>query len=260
MTCPESSPEAGLSPLGGYFFIPGVDLGLVYAPMQLALMKAKLPVAMHRDVILFNARPRKKRPCGALLQRRWTAHDLFTAGAIDAAEPCHMVLRPGFEDLRDVSERKKLRNSSKGVEERPKSIEHHQKTSKNIKKTSKNTSEILGLNGQNAGNRRRSELRRLGVEAQGPAVGSEPAEQGPRPGTEGPGSPEARALSRGAAFRMRFACVSLCLRALFLWIFGLQRRSFAAMFLGLLQVLDSMDGEMSFPGRVAGVDRAAPKL
>merc|ERR550525_1413656 len=32
----------------GFFFIPGVDLGLVYAPTQVELMKAKLPRALHR--------------------------------------------------------------------------------------------------------------------------------------------------------------------------------------------------------------------
>eukprot|EP00435_Cladocopium_sp_Y103_P036609 s311_g9.t1 len=63
----------------GYFFIPGVDLGLVYAPMQVALMKAKLPPNLHRDVILFNL-------------RRWTASELLIAGAIDAAELQQMVL------------------------------------------------------------------------------------------------------------------------------------------------------------------------
>ena len=42
-------------------------------------MKAKLPSALHRDVILFNA-------------RRWTAPELLAAGAIDAAEPSHQVL------------------------------------------------------------------------------------------------------------------------------------------------------------------------
>eukprot|EP00434_Breviolum_minutum_P011713 symbB.v1.2.010333.t1/scaffold671.1/size323421/14 len=63
----------------GFFFIPGIDLGLVYAPMQMALMKAKLPQNMHRDVILFNS-------------RRWTAPELLLAGAIDAAEPSHLVL------------------------------------------------------------------------------------------------------------------------------------------------------------------------
>ncbi|CAL1132959.1 unnamed protein product [Cladocopium goreaui] len=30
-------------PLVRYFFVPGVDLGLVYSPMQMALMKARDP-------------------------------------------------------------------------------------------------------------------------------------------------------------------------------------------------------------------------
>ncbi|CAJ1375601.1 unnamed protein product [Effrenium voratum] len=68
-----------MSKESGFFFIPGVDLGLVYAPMQMALMKAKLPQSMHRDVILFNS-------------RRWTAQDLLAAGAIDAAKPTQKVL------------------------------------------------------------------------------------------------------------------------------------------------------------------------
>ena len=31
----------------GWFFVPGVDLGLVYSPFQLALMRAKLPAQLH---------------------------------------------------------------------------------------------------------------------------------------------------------------------------------------------------------------------
>merc|ERR1719271_1065013 len=58
----------------GVFFIPGLDLGLVYAPVQIALMKAKLPPSMHREVIVFNL-------------KRWTAPDLEATGAIDAAVP-----------------------------------------------------------------------------------------------------------------------------------------------------------------------------
>ncbi|CAK9031277.1 unnamed protein product [Durusdinium trenchii] len=68
----------------GFFFIPGVDLGLIYAPMQTALMKAKLPQSLHRDVILFNS-------------RRWTAKDLLAAGAIDAAEPLQAVLHKALQ-------------------------------------------------------------------------------------------------------------------------------------------------------------------
>ncbi|CAE7428478.1 ECI3 [Symbiodinium pilosum] len=63
----------------GFFFIPGVDLGLVYAPLQAELMKAKLPRSLHRDVILFNS-------------RRWTAVELLAAGVVDEAVPRHDVL------------------------------------------------------------------------------------------------------------------------------------------------------------------------
>lgn len=56
----------------GYFFIPGVDLGLVYAPLQIALMKGKLPPSMQRDVIVYNI-------------KKWNASELEAKGAIDAA-------------------------------------------------------------------------------------------------------------------------------------------------------------------------------
>merc|ERR1719277_2268849 len=63
----------------GFFFIPGVDLGLVYAPVQVELMKAKLPLLMHRDVILFNT-------------RRWAAADLVGQGVVETAVASHEVL------------------------------------------------------------------------------------------------------------------------------------------------------------------------
>eukprot|EP01065_Artemidia_motanka_P049221 TRINITY_DN8092_c4_g1_i1.p1 TRINITY_DN8092_c4_g1~~TRINITY_DN8092_c4_g1_i1.p1 ORF type:complete len:279 (+),score=66.00 TRINITY_DN8092_c4_g1_i1:62-838(+) len=56
----------------GYFFIPGVDLGIVYSPFQTALMKAKLPFHMHRDVIVLNL-------------RRWNAVDLLREHVVDEA-------------------------------------------------------------------------------------------------------------------------------------------------------------------------------
>lgn len=63
----------------GFFFIPGIDLGLVYSPLQMSIMKAKLPVKMHRDVILFNT-------------KRWTAQDLLEQGVVDAMVPAADVL------------------------------------------------------------------------------------------------------------------------------------------------------------------------
>lgn len=58
----------------GYFFVPAVDLGVVYSAFQIELMKAKLPAAMHRDVMIYNA-------------KRWRATDLVAQQVVHAAEP-----------------------------------------------------------------------------------------------------------------------------------------------------------------------------
>lgn len=92
----------------GFFFVPGVDLGLIYAPMQTALMKAKLPTSMHRDVILFNA-------------RKWNAQDLLQQGAIDALAPSGEVLGKALEMAKQLqskgqdSARKALQGLKKGL-------------------------------------------------------------------------------------------------------------------------------------------------
>ena len=54
-------------------------MGIVYSPLQIALMTAKLPKAVHRDVILFNI-------------KRWTGPELEAAGAVDASVPATDVL------------------------------------------------------------------------------------------------------------------------------------------------------------------------
>eukprot|EP00927_Polykrikos_kofoidii_P056884 TRINITY_DN50975_c0_g1_i1.p1 TRINITY_DN50975_c0_g1~~TRINITY_DN50975_c0_g1_i1.p1 ORF type:complete len:297 (+),score=61.67 TRINITY_DN50975_c0_g1_i1:89-979(+) len=68
----------------GFFFVPGVDLGLVYSPTQIELMKAKLPPTMHRDVIVFNA-------------KRWTGDELAERGVVDATVPAGDVLSKALE-------------------------------------------------------------------------------------------------------------------------------------------------------------------
>jgi len=40
----------------GLFFVPGIDIGLVYSPGMTALMTCKTPVAMHRDLIVYGKR------------------------------------------------------------------------------------------------------------------------------------------------------------------------------------------------------------
>eukprot|EP00747_Dinoflagellata_sp_TGD_P208792 gnl/TRDRNA2_/TRDRNA2_82235_c0_seq1.p1 gnl/TRDRNA2_/TRDRNA2_82235_c0~~gnl/TRDRNA2_/TRDRNA2_82235_c0_seq1.p1 ORF type:complete len:344 (+),score=74.57 gnl/TRDRNA2_/TRDRNA2_82235_c0_seq1:150-1034(+) len=72
----------------GYFFIPGVDLGLVYSPFQMRLMETKLPKHLHRAVIIFN-------------ERKWTAPELAEGGPscaiVDAAVPSERVLQTALE-------------------------------------------------------------------------------------------------------------------------------------------------------------------
>ena len=64
----------------GYFFIPAVDLGIVYSSFQIELMKSKLPQYLHRDIICFNS-------------SRWKASELLQHQVIDAAVPKQDVLR-----------------------------------------------------------------------------------------------------------------------------------------------------------------------
>lgn len=56
----------------GFFFIPAVDLGLVYSSFQIELMKAKMPPHMHRKVIVYNS-------------HRWTAGQLAAERVVDEA-------------------------------------------------------------------------------------------------------------------------------------------------------------------------------
>jgi len=68
----------------GFFFVPGVDLGLVYAPLQVALMKAKMPVDMHREVIVMNT-------------RKWVAEELVERRVVAHAVPAVRVLSKALE-------------------------------------------------------------------------------------------------------------------------------------------------------------------
>jgi len=63
----------------GYFFIPAVDLGVVYSSFQIELMKAKLPFWMHREVIIYNS-------------TRWQAKELCQHHVIDSAVQSDQVL------------------------------------------------------------------------------------------------------------------------------------------------------------------------
>ena len=68
----------------GYFFVPGVDLGIVYSQFQVELMKSVLPHYMHRDVISYN-------------RKRWTADELVAALVVDVATESKQVLAKALQ-------------------------------------------------------------------------------------------------------------------------------------------------------------------
>jgi enoyl-CoA hydratase/carnithine racemase len=61
----------------GLFFVPAIDLGIVYTPGMTELLKEKTPPTMHRDVIVFG--------------KRYNAGDLLSRGVVDAAVPAAKV-------------------------------------------------------------------------------------------------------------------------------------------------------------------------
>jgi len=68
----------------GFFFVPGVDIGIIYSPFQTEIMKAKLPAGMHRDVIVLNS-------------KRWQAADLAERGVIDGMAPANELMAKAIE-------------------------------------------------------------------------------------------------------------------------------------------------------------------
>lgn len=68
----------------GVFFIPGVDLGIVYAPFNIELMKAKMDAHLQREVILMNS-------------KRWVGEELAERGFVDIAAPKAELLDKALE-------------------------------------------------------------------------------------------------------------------------------------------------------------------
>eukprot|EP00040_Diaphanoeca_grandis_P019482 m.102905 g.102905 ORF g.102905 m.102905 type:complete len:295 (+) comp27448_c0_seq4:329-1213(+) len=68
----------------GFFFIPGVDLGLEYSPFQLKLMMVKLPEPLHRDVIMLN-------------RKRFKAAELQSLGIVEATSKPDQLLQTALE-------------------------------------------------------------------------------------------------------------------------------------------------------------------
>jgi len=87
----------------GYFFIPGVDLGIVYSPFQTALFKAKLPQHMHRDVVVLNA-------------KRWRADDLLNATLVEAtASDEAQTIRAAVDLAQSLTPKGKMRETMRGI-------------------------------------------------------------------------------------------------------------------------------------------------
>lgn len=87
----------------GYFFIPGVDLGIVYSPFQTALFKAKLPQHMHRDVVVLNA-------------KRWRAEELKAATLVDATASGEFeTVKTAVSLARSLTSKGKMRVTMRGI-------------------------------------------------------------------------------------------------------------------------------------------------
>eukprot|EP00658_Telonema_sp_P-2_P014376 TRINITY_DN15468_c0_g1_i5.p1 TRINITY_DN15468_c0_g1~~TRINITY_DN15468_c0_g1_i5.p1 ORF type:complete len:270 (+),score=87.70 TRINITY_DN15468_c0_g1_i5:216-1025(+) len=67
----------------GLFFVPGIDIGLVYSPGMTALMVAKTPRSMHRDMIVYG--------------KRYGFPELLENNVVDDVAPqAHLLLRNTF--------------------------------------------------------------------------------------------------------------------------------------------------------------------
>ena len=89
--------------------VAGVDLGLVYSPLQTAVMTTKLPTSMYRDVIIMN-------------NRRWVADELVEREVIESAYESTACKRGA------CVERRKPRSTSTSIEARKRMLFWDQKT------------------------------------------------------------------------------------------------------------------------------------
>ncbi|CAK9002719.1 unnamed protein product [Durusdinium trenchii] len=103
----QSTREAGLKlclkfPPVGVFFIPGIDLGLVYSTGMTELMKAKMPLAMWNDVLCMG--------------KRFQSEELLKHGVVEA--------RPPAADLFDSAMELATSLKSKGKDEKTRDTLH----------------------------------------------------------------------------------------------------------------------------------------
>lgn len=77
----------------GFFFVPAIDIGLIYSPGQTALMRSKTPQCMHMDMIVFG--------------KRYTAKDLHLLGVVQYTSPTEKVKQVGLQLASELTEKGK---------------------------------------------------------------------------------------------------------------------------------------------------------
>jgi len=88
----------------GLFFVPGIDIGLVYSAGMTELMKAKMPSPMWNHVMCF--------------ARRYKCEELLKAGVVDAAPPASELLSKAIEmatEMKDKGKDAKTRETMHGI-------------------------------------------------------------------------------------------------------------------------------------------------
>ncbi|CAE8680709.1 unnamed protein product [Polarella glacialis] len=86
----------------GWFFVPGIDIGLVYSPGMTQLMRAKLPVPMQSDVLTFG--------------QRYQAEELVQLGVVKAAVKGETEVHSRARELAlEVGPKGKHREAMRGI-------------------------------------------------------------------------------------------------------------------------------------------------
>jgi enoyl-CoA hydratase/carnithine racemase len=88
----------------GLFFVPGIDIGLVYFKGMTELMKAKMPTAMWNHVMCF--------------ARRYQCQELLQAGIVDAAPPASELVSEAVKlatELKSKGKDAKTRETMHGI-------------------------------------------------------------------------------------------------------------------------------------------------
>lgn len=90
----------------GLFFVPGIDIGLVYSAGMTELMKAKMPQPLWNDVLCFG--------------KRYQCKELLDHGVVNAAPPAVELVPKALEigkELRSKGKDAKTRETLRGIKQ-----------------------------------------------------------------------------------------------------------------------------------------------